>query len=193
MKGLANSVLLLLTVTVLALRAGPAAAGGINLAWDDCGTAGVPAKLWACNTNTGNPFSLVGSFKPEPGMTNYVGFNAELDIEVDGAGLPDWWKHGASLCRGSGGLNTNVDFTSGPFGCLDAFVGQGVGGFAYSVGEGGANRAHLRIQGAIPVYLATSLDESLEYYAFKANIQRTKSTLTGACSGCESESSEIVV
>src|SRR5262245_30543985 len=37
--------------------------GSINLSWDDCGLAGSELKTFACNTNLGPPFAMMGSFR----------------------------------------------------------------------------------------------------------------------------------
>ena len=50
-------ILMLLNIT-RAAHAGP----GINLSWDECGAAGSEIKTFACDQNTGMPFTLVASF-----------------------------------------------------------------------------------------------------------------------------------
>jgi hypothetical protein len=53
---------LILTGAVLALSASMAAAQGVNLSWNDCGTFGAASNTFTCNSNTGTPFAMVGSF-----------------------------------------------------------------------------------------------------------------------------------
>jgi hypothetical protein len=158
-------------------------AAGINLSWDDCGAHGTANKTFACNSVTGLD-RLLGSFIPPPHINQFLGLSAELHIQTAAAILPDWWKHGTGECRGTTGLSTSFDFTSGPFSCSDPFVGQAAGGFAYDVGFVLPNRARLRIQCAIPDGSAAALDSTAEYYAFAVNLQHNKATGSGSCAGC---------
>ena len=163
---------------------GISVSGGINLSWDDCGPAGTSNKNFACDVSTGAPFTAVGSFMPATLLPEFLGASIDIRIEAEGSELPDWWKHGTGECRGTTGLATNFDFTTGPFTCADFNVGQAAGGFAYDVGFGGPNRARLRIQYAVPFENRSEVLTGVEYYAFKVNFLRSKTTGTGACSGC---------
>jgi hypothetical protein len=159
---------------------------GINLSWEDCGSTGTESRSWACDTNTGAPFTLVASFTPPAGVPEFLGISAQLDITV-GSGLPDWWQHGSSFCRGPTAIATNFDFTSGPFTCFDFYAGSAAGGFAYDVGYVSPNRARWRIQLAVPFDNRGAIDPMTEYYAFKANLLRSRSTGAGSCFGCDAE------
>src|SRR5206468_8133199 len=128
---------------------------------------------------------MVASFRPPPGIDHFLGLSSQIDINTDQASLPDWWKHGSGQCRTTNGMTVNFDFTSGPFTCADFFSGQAAGGFAYDVGFGSPDRARLRIQCAIPFGTETAVDPSTEYYAYKVNILRAKTTGTGSCAGCQ--------
>ena len=161
-----------------------AAASGINLAWDDCGTHGVLNKTFACTSNTGTPFRLIASFVPPENIQQFVGLSAQMDVGSFTTTLPDWWKHGSNACRGTGALVPSMDFIEGPYSCIDPFVGRAFMGFVYDVGFGSPNRARLRLQGAVPPEDAAPLDPNEEYYAFKVTINRTRSTGPGSCSGC---------
>lgn len=172
---------------MLLMSAAVASADGINLSWTDCGTSGVPSLSFDCASNSGTPFTLIASFIPPSGVNSFVGIAGQVDISTPTATLPDWWKHGAGQCRGSAALSTSFDFTSGPFTCSDPYQGQAAGGYAYDVGFSSPNRARLRVQGAVPADQPVTLDSSLEYYGFKATINRTKSTSTGACAGCSTQ------
>jgi hypothetical protein len=158
---------------------------GINLAWDDCGEAGTELHTFACNDNSGAPFTLIASYRPPAGLTEFLGMSAEMLIATESASLPNWWKHGAGHCRGMTGLATNFDFTAGPFNCFDFFVGQAAGGFAYDVEYLNPNQARLRVQCAVPFDNRGEIDPSLEWYAFKVLLLRAKTTGTGSCSGCD--------
>ena len=178
---------ILIAGALLALGASAASAAGINLSWADCGTAGTQNATFACNANSGAPFTAVGSFDPPAGIAKFLGIAAQIDITTDQANLPDWWKHGSAVCRGTTGLATSFDFTSGPFTCADFFGGQAAGGFAYDVGFGTPARARFRIQAAIPAGTEGPVAAGTEYYAFKANFLRPKTVDAGAvlaCVGC---------
>ncbi len=158
--------------------------GGINLSWSDCGTAGTENMTFACDANSGSAFAMIASFIPPPNVTEFAGMSAQIDIRSNTATLPDWWRHGSQQCRSTTGLATSFDFTSGPFTCVDYFAGQAAGGYAYDVGFGSPSRARFRIQAAVPIESAAPVDPETEYYAFKANILRSKTTGSGSCAGC---------
>ena len=80
-------------------------------------------------------------------------------------------------------MSTSFDFTAN-INCQDFFVGQAAGGFAYDVGFGTPNRARFRIQCAVPFDNRGPIDDFTETYAFKASFLRSKTTGTGACTGC---------
>jgi hypothetical protein len=145
-RALATALLLSFVV------ASGARAAGINLSWDDCGTAGVSNKTFACNTNSGGA-TLFGSFVAPSGITALVGVYAVLDLwsspDSVGTAMPDWWQVGASGCR-SGALSVGFSFVTGPYTCIDPWNGQATGGQDYAVGVPSANHARLRLVGAVP-------------------------------------------
>src|SRR5439155_7689941 len=169
-----------ITSILLALGVSNVSAAGINLSWNDCGRAGAQNQAFDCASNSSAPFSIVASYVAPPGLSEFVGLSSELHIFTDQALLPDWWKHGAGECRGSGGLATNFDFTSGPFTCADFYGGQAQGGFAFDVGYGAPNRARLRIQCAVPYDSRGQVEAGSEYYAYKVNLLRAKSAGPGS-------------
>lgn len=178
---------ILMVGALLVLGASAASAAGINLSWDDCGTAGTQNKTFACNSNAGAPFTAVASFDPPAGVNEFIGLEAQMDITTDQApgSLPDWWKHGSGQCRGTTGLSASFDFTTGPFGpCIDVFAGGASGGFSYDVGFGSPGRARLRVLCAVPAENASVVDPGTEYYGFKINFLRPKTTGAGNCVGC---------
>ncbi len=175
---------ILIAGAMLVLGASFASAEGVNLSWNDCGIAGQQNQTFACNTNSGAPFVLVASYDPPANVTKLGGLSAQIDITTDQANLPDWWKHGTGQCRGTTGLSVSFDFTSGPFSCADYFGGQAAGGTAYDVGFGSPARARFRIQAAIAAGTEQPVDPGTEYYAFKANLLRAKTSGTGNCVGC---------
>lgn len=175
---------LVLAGSMLALMATIASAQGINLAWDDCGTNGTSTMSSTCSSNSGVPFGLYASFDPPVGVDEFLGISSQIDITSSTPSLPDWWKHGTGQCRTTSGLSITFDFTSGPFACADFYSGQAAGGFAYDIGFSSANRARLRVQAAVPVDNRGPVANGTEYYAFKVNLQRSKSANPGACAGC---------
>jgi IPT/TIG domain len=158
--------------------------GAINLSWDDCGTAGGDIKTFACNTNTGSPFTMVASFGAPDNIQEFIGVQGTFDITTSEATLPNWWRHGSGQCRGTTGLGTIADFTGGPFSCLDPWQGMGVGGNAYDVEFGGPEHARLRVIAALPSSSAIALDPGNQYYAFKVLLLSSKTVGTGNCAGC---------
>jgi FG-GAP-like repeat/IPT/TIG domain len=152
---------------------------GINLSWDECGSAGDSLKTFACDTNTGADY-LVATFIPPRGIQRFVGISA--DLRIGSTSLPDWWKHGPGQCRSPGSLGTEFD----GFGetCAIAWPGSQVSGFSYELGSYGANTARLRVQAAVPSEEAFALVDGLEYYAFRVRIGRAKTTGAGSCAGC---------
>jgi hypothetical protein len=177
----------LATTALLVWGAATASAqGGINLAWDDCGTSGVQNLTFACNANSGAPFSAIASFLPPGTLPEFLGLNSQIDLRSQNAALPDWWKHGGDQCRGNTGLAISFDFTSGPFTCADFFLGQAAGGFVYEfpATPSSGDRGRIRVTCAVPFDNRGEVTEGTEYYAFKANILRAKTTAAGSCAGC---------
>jgi hypothetical protein len=158
--------------------------GTINLSWDDCGEFGASTKSFTCDTNTGPPFMLVGSFVPPTGIDQFIGIEAEIRIQSTTPSLPDWWKFGTGQCRGVGIMSVSFDFTSGPSNCVDVYQFMAAGGFAYDVEFMSPDRARFRAQCAIPMDQAVALDPTREYYAFKLFVTRLKTIGTGSCNGC---------
>ena len=166
-----------------ALRVG-SVEGALNLSWDDCGLAGTDTKFFDCRRNTGDVFTLIGSFVPPPGINQLSG--AIADLGVSAGTLPDWWKHGIAECRRDAGLIVSYNFTGGPNTCSKAWAnGLGSRGFTYTVGFYGANTARLQLISAVPRDAEASLDPNTEYYAFKVHITRDRSYSSAKCEGCE--------
>lgn len=190
---------LLIVSALLAVTASTAMAqGGINLSWNDCGSNGLSNLTFACNSNTGAPFTMIASCIAPVPLPQFLGVSARIDIRNGGStqtpgNLADWWAHGTGLCRGATALSANFDFVSGPFTCLDWAGGTAAGGSLYQVGgiippQGGGlagpDVATLLVQCAIPAGTEVAVDEVTELYAFKVNVTRAKTTGTGNCTGC---------
>jgi hypothetical protein len=155
--------------------------GGINLSWNDCGSAGTERASFACDANTGPPFELVASFVPPGKLPEFLGLNAQIDLEADSPTMPSWWALATGECR-TGALSVSFDFTSGPSTCVDFFSGQAAGGFVYEEPQPGRRR--IRITCAVPFDNRGPIDPGTEYYAFKVRVARAKTTGAGACAGC---------
>jgi len=179
-----RALIALLAVACGASFATPIRAEGVNLSWNDCGTTGTEVLTFACNSNSGAPFSAVASFIAPPGIDEFLGLSSQIDVFTDQAALPEWWKHGTGQCRSTTGFAVSFDFTAGPFTCVDFFGGQAAGGFLYESGFGTPNRARVRITCAVPFDFRGPVDDVSEYYAYKANVLRAKTTGTGSCTGC---------
>jgi len=176
---------ILIAGTMLVFGASMASAqGGINLSWVDCGLAGTQNQTFACNTNTGLN-TAIASFLPPASLPEFLGLSSQVDIRSQGP-LPEWWKHGTGTCRGTTGLSVSFDFTAGPFTCVDFFGGQAAGGFVYEfpASPNPGERARVRVTCAVPFDNRGPIDAGTEYYAYKLNLLRAKTTGTGNCPGC---------
>lgn len=188
MRRFAAPCLALIALTAIAPRAH---ATGVNLAWNDCGNFGSCNQIFACDTNGPGVFTLVGSFVPPEGVTQFTGEELVVDFLANGAQIPDWWQFkNTGTCRQTA-FNASVDFFSGPDHCLDYWQGQGAGGIAAwrvgaAVGPGyPANYGRLLMAFAVPPNLVTGLNANAEYYAFKLTFTKAKTVGTGACAGCD--------
>ena len=98
------------------------------------------------NPHAGAPFTAMASFVAGAELPEFLGLSATMNIYTESTSLPNWWLHGAGLCRGTTGLSANFDFTAGPFSCLDFYFGQAAGGFGYGQGALGHRRPSCRTQ-----------------------------------------------
>jgi hypothetical protein len=176
---------LLMAGAMLALTAGFAAAGGINLSWTDCGSNGTLSRTFACTSNSGANIMFMSAIAPVP-MGQLNGHEGVLDLQTNQAALSAWWLIGgaptAPNCRPGNTLSANFDFVGGPFNCADAWAGGAAGGFNYAAGYNGPNRARIRTVCAIPG--STAIDDASEYYIAKVTFTNNRSTGTGSCAGC---------
>jgi Secretion system C-terminal sorting domain len=172
---------ILLVACVFAAADASFAQPTINLAWDDCGSAGISTKDFACDANTGDPFTLVASFQPPSDVNQFLGVSAV--IQIDGDELPDWWRHGLASCRG--GTEIFPSFDGWGTTCTDFWAGRAGGGLTYEIGWSGPTNARLRIQAGVADADNGPIDSNLEYYAFKVRVSRSNSSGSGACAGCQ--------
>ena len=163
-----------------------ALADGINLSWNDCGTAGGQAAHFGCETNVGPPYELFVSFSPPSGLEEIIGIGATIDFYPSGRDaptLPNWWRIGAEECRRSKALQASADFDAGPYTCdnpywgINASLGQSISHDGY--------RTRLIITATWDESTPFVPDGQVEYYAFRIRLARTSSVGAGACAGCE--------
>jgi len=176
-----NRSLAAIPVLALVLLGGYAArahaAGGMNLSWSDCGTAGQLQRNFACNTNAGFN-TIVASVIAPAAMGQFNGQASSLELETNQASLSNWWQLASGGCRPTA-LTSDFNFTSASS-CADPWQGGAFGGVNYTPAYNGPNRARIRTICAIPG--STSIDGTSEYYLFKVSISNAKSV--GGCGGC---------
>lgn len=185
-----STLFLILALAVLCVAGvAPATAQttGINLRWTDCSTAGADNMAFACDVNTGAPFTLVGTFVPPSGVNQFVGFEAVVDVGSNSDPIGDWWRVQPGGCRAGAAL-ASFDFTIGPFTCTDPFGGQAFGGLDFTPQPTGTTLpAPLTNKGRFKVAAAVAppgivLTGGTEYYAFLLRLLRTNTlTCTGGC------------
>lgn len=168
-------------VVVLACFATPARAGGINLAWDDCGINGSVLKNFACNTNARSAV-LVASFVSPVPLTELVALEAFTDIVVSAPAVSPWWDFSATGCRAN--RLSWSSFVVGPYTCADPWAGLAVGGLAVTNGYNAPNIVRVHIVQAVPSTSPITVDDVTEYYAFKLIIGYAKTVGAGSCNGC---------
>jgi len=181
----------LLAIAVLAVWAGSAFAGGINLTWGDGCWVDNPQSLvtFACDTNLG-AFPMTASFAPDFDLPMFIALDFEIDVQADTPTLPNWWQFcSVDGCR-MGSLTGTADFNSAPGGCAYAWPGRspsltmdwftaGACGVGINLA---ANRAKLRGSVASDGY--PTIHRGTEYYAFRLNIDAQKSSGGSTCGGC---------
>jgi hypothetical protein len=188
---------MLLGMSVLAamLFARPSvAAGGLNLAWNNCASEGGTTNLSsACDSNTGFNV-LTGSFVPDMDITGVTGVEIVLDVIVgDGTStIPAWWTAEVGGCR-QGAITMNGTVNPANTVCPDWASGASAGGIAaymtYYPGDAinPVNYpAHRRIIGGFAVAAPDSanLFSTQEYFAFNVRIGNASTIGTPSCAGC---------
>ncbi len=187
------SILAAALVVVLATAAG--AEPGANISWDQCWPEGGSAtKYFACNSNTGSA-DLVGSFELLADMPDFVGVSVILDGYTGNySPLPDWWQlFNVGACRQTA-LSCSFDFSAAPrTACTDPWQGLAQGGIAAyqtslfpppsPINVPLPSVFRIKLAGGLVSPIA--LVAGVEYYAYRLQIQYTKTVGTGACAGCD--------
>ncbi len=170
------------------------AQGYLDLKWDECSQSGTAAinKNYGCNLTSGF-HTLIASFDPG---ANYVGQTngiiADLGIidviatDPSATVLPQFWQYQGSTLGGcgSGRITFSVDFTGGPFACLDMWQGLGAtggqfGGKSGPVPEG--NTARIKWTSNVLPQDALTVSAGQQYYIAKVNLARSISVCPGGC------------
>lgn len=173
--------LLVCCIAIALLAPTVAAAGGLNLSWDDCGLSGRTSRTFACNTNDGVDV-LVASFDPPPGITKLIGIDAVIEvITAAPTSLPQWWHVEGSGCR-DGSLTVDTDFSALPSQCLDYWSGGASSTVAFEAGP--SNSARMIVSCRLPDGLAGEVIPGNEYSAFRLILDHAHAVGTGACAGC---------
>lgn len=164
---------------------------GLNFAWNECGSAGVSAVCFACNTNAGT-VDMVGSYVAPAGVTQLTGNDVVVDIVSESPTLPEWWHlvH-PGWCRQAA---VTADFTPPPDTeslCRDQFGGPlPAGGIAAYRTNWTANptptpnRARLVLAFGVWAPEAPPLEADVEYLSFRLRLNFTRSSGDSACAGC---------
>jgi hypothetical protein len=182
MPGTRPRTLLFCTAMFLVLAAPPAlAAGGINLAWGDCGAYGLAQKNFACRSMGLPPNVIVASVVTPAPMNRLVAVEGVMDIQTDQPTLSRWWSMEGGGCRSSA-ISCNFSFVAGPFSCSDPWQGNAYGAMNYQYQYGGPNHARIRTVGAVASGVTS--DGVSEYYMFSIVITGAKSDGPGTCDGC---------
>jgi hypothetical protein len=117
-------------------------------------------------------------------MDMFDGIESILTVRATDGTLPDWWKFSSGNCRGFGALTVSADFGGA---CMNPYAGTVTAG--YDAQYPAADRVQLRI--LVAGSESQALVPGQEYYAFRLDLKRTKSTGAGSCAGCD-ESMQIV-
>lgn len=168
--------------------AGAGAQGLVHLGVGDCSVNGSSVLINACNSNSGQ-FSIFGSVVPAASMTQLIGMEAQVTLMGPTYAFSPWWRFESGGCR-EGALSADVDFTQGPFGCADPWLGGATGsiGITYLPYNGGPAEAQISIACQMPPGQELSVNQGEEYYAFILNLDKHNTLPPGTCAGCNDPS-----
>ena len=156
----------------------PASAGGINLAWDDCGAAGMQVKHFGCDSNAGIDV-LCASFSPPDTLRGVTGFEARLDFCWPQ--VTSYWQLEPGACR-AGQLSAGTDPSDAPPACLTGWSSPDATIHQYALGNRAGRDASLIVN--VSFQAPVTVTDDLEYFAFKAVLRHGKTVGSGACAGC---------
>lgn len=163
------------------LWSAPLFAAGINLSWDDCGTAGVMNKNFTCDSDTGRSV-LFGSFVSPLPIDSLTGFTAVIDLCSMELTLPSWWVLSAGGCR-AGALQASFEADAQPTACASVGSSPTLAFFQYTLGQHAWNDARILLFAYFEPG-STSIDGATEYFAFALSIDHRATTEPQECTGC---------
>jgi hypothetical protein len=180
-------VFFLATLALGSLAPPATLAQGLNLYWNDCGggTGAAISRNFACDTNTGDPFTMVLSVFPPYEMPQFVGVEARIDALVNSASLPPWWQTAVGQCR-AGAVSATCDPNSfGALSCPDLWDGAPAVSASQVTSAPVSWGFIIRIAGAVQVPSPITAEEvGQELIAAVVRISRIKTVGAGACEGC---------
>jgi len=157
--------------------------GGILLGWGDCRSSSNRDLTFACNTNAGALFHLVGALQPVVTIPDANGLEAVLDVVSLSGPLPDWWKFQSQApagCRvaslGSQDPSVNAAIT-----CLSVSASQTNASAVYPFdGDPAVQRiiVNTTFGGMI------QMDPGSPIAVLDVTMNRLKTTGPGSCAGC---------
>jgi len=176
---------LLIAGALLALTAGMANAGGLNLSWNDCGAFGTELRAATClnNSTPVNGGTIICSAIAPVVMDQLVAFTSVVDLQTTTAALNPWWLMGAGGCR-NGAMSANVNFSTGPFNCADVWGGQASGGMVYIQPPSSSAPNRARVKATFAVAAPVAADDVTESYIIGFSFSGVKTAGTGSCAGC---------
>lgn len=182
-----------LLVAVLGLVSSVASAQ-MKFTYSDCG--GATNATWTCTANTGAAFTAVASITV-PALTTLTGEESMLEVAFATA-VPEWWKAGTGFCRTTSAIKGNFVVPSGGGCTVDYFgnVGAGPSGGSFLTvgpntdryGSVDANRIRVFTVSAVDGTAAATAPQPAvgdEVFLFTLNVNKTLSTGTGSCAGCD--------
>lgn len=160
------------------------AGGELSLSWGDCrqGAGAVSNVESSCSSDAGEQ-SLYCAFTLDTAIDSVVALRVVLDLQHEGASLPDWWRFEPKGCR-FGNLIASATF-AGQSSCTDFWNGEASfdSPAPYFVGQprGGAMQARILFSIGVPSSEFRRLDPGQMYYAARIRILNNGS---GGCAGC---------
>jgi len=174
-----------LVVGVLLLSLPRFAFAQIDLAWDECGEAGVRDKMFTCDDNS-TLHVLVPSFVLADSLPEFVGTTAQIIIAGNFSGFPAWWEFDAGACR-SGMVSTVSTGQIGLTECDDPFEGTITTSYVNYFPDrmGRPNRRLMFADHIVVPGIGGTLIPGRKYAAGAVQIRSNRTVGTsGVCSGC---------
>jgi len=176
-RWLALNAMVVVSIGSVTMVASSARAEGLNLSWDDCGTHGVVAKNFACDTNTGVDVLVPSLVAPSCTPTE---MSWTIQFQYGDNPNPDWWALGTGMCR-SGSLVLTEDM-NGMTACQNFWLPQNPGVlWTYSALDYGFNMSVLIA--LVPPAVPQHINSTTEIYLGRILIDHQKTVGAGVCGG----------